>query len=111
MNKAQQQLIAEYSDNEDWAEACGVAESMVINMLLERPKSDEMLLVRVLEKQMDYIGQALAREIMVNKRKLFNWSKKKQLRELEDFRWTIQLLQWHAFRHTLEQSEPDPADG
>jgi len=109
MNEAQAKLLSEYTDTGDWAEGCGVAESMVINMLLEREGGDDMLMIRVLEKQMDYIAQALAREIMANKRKLFNWSKKKQVRELEDFRWTIQLLQWHAFRHALEQDTPNVA--
>lgn len=110
MNKVQRQLIAQYTDEGTWEAAVGSAETMVFNMLLEREGGDEMLMVKVLEKQVDFIAQALAREIMVNRRKLFGWGRKKVRRELDDFRWTIQLLQWHAFRHVLEGGLPTAAD-
>ena len=107
MTPEEETLISEYTDSGEYSEAVAVAEATVINMLLERTgNTDEMLMVKVLEKQMDYIAQALAREIMVTKRKVFNWSKVKQKRELENFRWLISLLQWHAFKHTLDDILP-----
>jgi len=109
MTPAEEELVAEYTDTGEWSEAVAVAEATVINMLIERTgTTDDMLMVKVLEKQMDYIAQALAREIMVTKRKTFNWSKKKEKRELANFRWLISLLQWHAFRHTLDGLLPSP---
>lgn len=112
MTPYEEELVAQYTDTGDFSEAVAVAEATVINMLIARTgNTDDMLMVKVLEKQMDYIAQALAREIMVTKRKAFNWSEKKQEREFENFRWLISLLQWHAFRHTLDDLLPLPEDG
>lgn len=112
MTPAEQELVAEYTDTGEWSEAVAVAEATVINMLLERTgNTDDMLMVKVLERQMDYIAQALAREIMVMKREVFGWSEDEEKEGLKDFRWLIQLLQWHAFRHTLDGLLPLPEDG